>query len=149
MANKEEKREKGFKDVDVLLIGWTKEEVIVYCKINRLIPNEYYGSTIELLDSKRKTPVLIKEMEYSGLEREYFIFKIGAKRDVIGEIEETTKYFIERERQYVHDTNIRRKDQKGYAGGYTGGFVPYGYYLKDKKLYIDEYESFIVKFMFG
>lgn len=151
MFNKEDKREKGFKDVDTLLVGTDKDTVIRYCKENRLIPNEWYNSVDEVLDGKRRIPLLIKETGYSGRDNEYFLYKIGIKRDIIlmeGEIDETTAYMIAKDREYQKATNIRRRDKKGYEGKFTGGFIPYGYYLKDKKLLMDDYESFIVKFVF-
>lgn len=151
MYNKEDKREKGFKDVDVLLVGVDRDTAIRYCKENRLIPNEYYNDVIEVLDDTRKTPILIKDTGYSERDNEFYLYKIGVKRGIIlmdGEMDETTLYMIEKEREYRNLTNVRRRDKRGYDGGYTGGFVPYGYYHKDKKLYIDDYESFIVKFVF-
>lgn len=151
MYNKEDKREKGFKDVDALVVGIDRDTVNRYCKENRLILNECYSSVIEVIDSKKRTPIVIKETGYEGREREFYLYKIGIKREIIlidGEMDDLTLYMINKEKEYRYETNIRRRDEKGFKGGYTGGFIPYGYYYKNKGLYMDDYESFIVKFVF-
>lgn len=151
MATYEEKRDKGFIDVVGLLIGIDEDALYRYCVENRLILRDCYDTVEEVMNSKGKTPVVIKELGIDGYEKEFVLFKLIVKRGVIlidGEINELTAYIGNREREYQRETMQKTRDAKGYNGGYVGGYIPYGYYHKDKKLYIDDYESFIVKFVF-
>ena len=47
---------------------------------------------------------------------------------------------IERE-NILEQTMNGRKGKKARQGGWNGGFAPYGYYLKDKQLFIQEEEA--------
>lgn len=153
MATYDEKREKGFVDVGVLLIGIDRDTAYRYCVENRLIMAKCYNEIDEVLFGTDKIPVVIKDIETlgSGYEAEYRVFKILYKREIIfvnGEIDERLRYFAKRDREYKREFTRIYKDIKGKAGGYLGGYTPYGYYNKDKKLYVDDYESFVVKFAF-
>lgn len=61
---------------------------------------------------------------------------------------ELIKVFQERNTEYRKKCMALTKQRRGEAGEFVGGVVPYGYYTYRKKLYVDEYESFIVKFIF-
>ena len=64
------------------------------------------------------------------------------------EIPEWIKEFSIRERQYMKEITQRGVKKKKSEGKFLGGKTPYGYYMVNKKLYIDEYESFVVKFVY-
>lgn len=149
MASNEEKRNKGFIDVD--LYGIEDDAVYGFCMENRLIANDIYRDVESVMYSKSKTPIVIKDVKLLGKEWEYWLFKIGTKRDIYlieGEYPEWIKRFSELEKAYNREMVKRGKDAKGKDGGYLGGYVPYGYYVAKKKLLIDDYESFVVKFVY-
>ena len=84
-------------------------------------------------------------------ERRYVAYKLGCRgfvRFADNSYDALISYFIEREKTYwEHAREIGRK-KKRESGGFVGGCVPYGYYRANKKIYVDEYESFVVKFCF-
>jgi site-specific DNA recombinase len=53
---------------------------------------------------------------------------------------------IERENIIEQTMNVRK--EKARQGGWNGGFAPYGYYLKDKQLFIQEDEAEAVRIIF-
>lgn len=147
MATYEEMRDKGFIDVDLYGI----EDTHRFCMENRLIPNEIYTDIESLIYSNRKTPVVIKDKGMLGKDYEYLLFKIGTKREImlVGDtVPEWILRFSELDRAYERERAKRNKKAKALKGGYLGGYVPYGYYVANKKLYVDDYESFIVKFVY-
>ena len=139
----EEKREKGFIDVDG--VG-EESELYRYCVENRLILRKVYNDIEEVLYGKDKRPVVL-----TGEYDDYTLFKIGVKRDVIlrdGEIPGWIREFSLRDREYQKEFTKRTRAAKGRRGGYLGGSPPYGYYAVNKRLHIDDYESFVVKFVY-
>lgn len=142
MATYEEMREKGF--IDVYGIG-DRDTLRRYCIENRLILNEIDKDTL-LYEKTERIPVVVA-VELTP----YEMFRIGVKNDIIlieGEVDPVIKEISEGERQYQSDKAKRNREKKQKRGGYVGGFIPYGYYSNNKKLYVDDYESFIVKFVF-
>ena len=142
MATNEEKREKGFIDADVY--GIDESDIHRYFMENRLIVRKVYNNLEDVVYSKDRTPiVLVGDID------DYWLYKIGVKREILGrEIPEWIKEFSRKEREYQKEFNRRGRSAKGEKGGYLGGYVPYGYYSVNKKLYIDDYESFVVKFVY-
>lgn len=142
MATYEEMREKGF--IDVYGIG-DRDTLRRYCIENRLILNEVDKDTL-LYDKAERIPVVVAVKLTP-----YEMFRIGVKNEIIlieGEVDPVIKEISEGERQYQSDKAKRNREKKQKRGGYVGGFIPYGYYSNNKKLYVDDYESFIVKFVF-
>lgn len=147
MATYEEMRDKGFIDVDLYGIG----DIHRFCMENRLIPNEIYKDVDSLIYSNRKTPIVISDKRLLGEEWEFKLFRIGVKREIMlvnDTVPEWILKFSENERSYERERTKRSRAAKGKRGGYLGGYVPYGYYNINKKLYVDDYESFVVKFVF-
>lgn len=52
------------------------------------------------------------------------------------------------ERENIIEQTMNGRKEKARQGGWNGGFAPYGYYLKDKKLYIQEKEAETVRLIF-
>jgi len=147
MASYDEMREKGFKDVDLYGIS----DVHRFCMENRMIPNRVYENIEDIKYGSDRTPLVLGDKRVLGKEWEYWLYKIGARREIIlvGEnIPEWILRFSENEKAFERERAKRGRAAKGKKGGYLGGFVPYGYYNVNKKLYVDDYESFIVKFVF-
>ena len=147
MATYEEMREKGFIDVDLYKIEGTHR----YGMENRFIIRKEYNSLDDVMYSKERTPLVIESTEELEEGWEFKVFKILTKREIIimeGEIPEWIIKFSEKEREYQKEKTKRSRAAKGEKGGYLGGKVPYGYYTVNKRLYIDDYESFVVKFVF-
>lgn len=143
MATYEEKRKKGFRDVD----GYGDErELYRWCVENRLILRNVYEDFDEILYGKGTLPIVLPG-EYDN----YTLFRIGVRREVIlmnGEVPEWVKEFSLKDREWTKGLSRYTRERKGKSGGYLGGNAPYGYYNVNKKLHIDDYESFVVKFIF-
>ena len=52
------------------------------------------------------------------------------------------------ERENIIEQTMNGRKEKARQGGWNGGFAPYGYYLKDKQLYIQEDEAEAVRIIF-
>ena len=52
------------------------------------------------------------------------------------------------ERENIIEQTMNGRKEKARQGGWNGGFAPYGYYLKDKKLYIQEKEAETIRIIF-
>lgn len=147
MASYEIMRDKGFIDVDLLGI----EKSHSYGMENRYIIHTEYTDVEDVMHKKGERPIVIDSVKTLGEDWEYKMFKILTKREVIleeGEIPEWIINFSRCEKKYLNEKTKRSRAAKGEKGGYLGGRVPYGYYNVNKKLYIDDYESFVVKFVF-
>lgn len=57
-------------------------------------------------------------------------------------------YFTARNLEYRKACSAINAEIRGTRGEYVGAIAPFGYYRYRKKLYVDEYEAFIVKFMY-
>ena len=67
---------------------------------------------------------------------------------VIDDKEEMISVFVRKEREYRTNKVWNIKKKAIDDGKYCGGRLPYGYYAMSKQLFVDKYESFIVKFIF-
>lgn len=139
----EDRRKKGFIDVD----GYGDEkELYRWCVEHRLILRRVYESFDDIYYGKGELPVVL-----SGNYDEFTLYKIGTKREFIlmdGEVPEWVVEFIKREKEYQREFACRVREKKKTNGSYLGGNPPYGYYAVNKTLHIDDYESFVVKFIF-
>lgn len=52
------------------------------------------------------------------------------------------------ERENIIEQTMNGRKEKARQGGWNGGFAPYGYYLKDKQLFIQECEAEAVRIIF-
>ena len=52
------------------------------------------------------------------------------------------------ERENIIEQTMNGRKEKARQGGWNGGFAPYGYYLKDKQLFIQEDEAEAVRIIF-
>lgn len=52
------------------------------------------------------------------------------------------------ERENIIEQTMNGRREKARQGGWNGGFAPYGYYLKDNRLYIQEMEAEAVRIIF-
>jgi site-specific DNA recombinase len=52
------------------------------------------------------------------------------------------------ERENIIEQTMNGRKEKARQGGWNGGFAPYGYYLKDKQLFIQEDESEAIRIIF-
>ena len=52
------------------------------------------------------------------------------------------------ERENIIEQTMNGRKEKARQGGWNGGFAPYGYYLKDKQLFIQEEESEAIRIIF-
>lgn len=52
------------------------------------------------------------------------------------------------ERENIIEQTMNGRKEKARQGGWNGGFAPYGYYLKDKQLFIQKYESEAIRIIF-
>lgn len=151
--SKEEKKEAGFSEVYSYLHS---EEVNKYCMSNRLYIEKYYDDIDTVLYEGHPGVVLTDRWENFGSREEYeFVkFKLGTKGIELkslnddGTYEALMKHFIKREPEYINGLLNRKRKEKRENGEFCGGRVPYGYYLMNGKLYIDEFEGFVVKFIF-
>ena len=55
---------------------------------------------------------------------------------------------VEIERENILEQIMNGRREKARQGGWNGGFVPYGYYLKDNHLYIEETEAEAVRIIY-
>lgn len=149
MATYEEMREKGF--TDVWGYGGEYSELKRLCIGERFILLGVYQSIEDILTANDKTPILIKGKIGQGYENEFLLYEIGKKREIIlvdGEINPLTEYFIKRSKEYMSEKSRLYRKKAAEKGEFAGGYAPYGYYIEKKELYVDDYESFVVKFIF-
>lgn len=52
------------------------------------------------------------------------------------------------ERENILEQTMNGRKEKARQGGWNGGFAPYGYYLKDKRLYIQDEEAKAIRIIF-
>jgi len=52
------------------------------------------------------------------------------------------------ERENIIEQTMNGRKEKARQGGWNGGFAPYGYYLKDKQLFIQEDEAEAIRIIF-
>lgn len=143
--SREEYKENGYRLV--WGIG-DKDKINKYCKAERLLLVKIVDIDTALYDEDKPEGYVIEGIE--GYERDFLMYKLGLRGFVVsidGSNEEV-EYFIKREKEYWNRAREIGKERKKKKGQYMGGVVPYGYYVIKKKLYVDDYESFVVKFVF-
>lgn len=151
--SKEEKREAGFKEVYAYLHS---EEVNKYCMSNRLYIEKYYSDIDTVMYEGTACTLITDKWENFGSreDSEFVRFKLGLKGIELiilnddGAYKGLIDHFIKREPEYVNGLLNRKRKEKRENGEFCGGRVPYGYYLMNGKLYIDDFEGFVVKFIF-
>ena len=173
---KEEYIANGFRVTDAYVyveseeeVPGKKKEIKDYCMSNRLYVRQIYtdiGSKEWLryliygIKRKKEVPdrIVIYSPEMLGEDRN----EVLTNRIEIGirgyrEIEfvkgddpdkEFADYYIRKHIENIGSRNLEIKKQKALNGGFFGGRVPYGYYCMNGKLFQDNYESFVVKFIF-
>lgn len=52
------------------------------------------------------------------------------------------------ERENIIEQTMNGRKEKARQGGWNGGFAPYGFYLEDKKLHINEEEAITIRMIF-
>ncbi|NRZ95814.1 DNA invertase Pin-like site-specific DNA recombinase [Clostridium tetanomorphum] len=52
------------------------------------------------------------------------------------------------ERENIIKQTMNGRKEKARQSGWNGGFAPYGYYLKDKQLFIQEEEAEAIRIIF-
>lgn len=52
------------------------------------------------------------------------------------------------ERENILEQTMNGRKEKARQGGWNGGFAPYGYYLKDKMLFIQEEEAEVIRLIY-
>ena len=53
------------------------------------------------------------------------------------------------ERENILEQTMNGRKEKARQGGWNGGFAPYGYYLKDKQLFIQEEEAEAIRIIYN
>ena len=140
-------RQAGFREV--WGIGDT-ESLRRFCKGERLLLTK----TVDIetaLYSKERPEGFVIGIELEEYEKEYIGYKLGCRGFVLfmdGTDNPLIDYFVKREKEYWDRAREIGRQKRKESGGFVGGTCPYGYYVTKKKLYVDKYESFIVKFAF-
>lgn len=52
------------------------------------------------------------------------------------------------ERENIIEQTMNGRKEKARQGGWNGGFAPYGYYLKDKNLFVQEEEAEVIRIIY-
>lgn len=142
----EEYRANGFKEV--WGIG-DRDLIRRFCYAERLYLTKIVDLDTALYDANKPEGFVI-ETDF-GKDKKYIAFKLGCRGFVKftdGYSDEEVEYFIKKEKEYWQRARTVGREKKKESGKYMGGVVPYGYYVLKKKLYIEEYEAFVVKFVF-
>lgn len=142
----EEYRANGFKEV--WGIG-DRDLIRRFCYAERLYLTKIVDLDTALYDANKPEGFVI-ETDF-GIDKKYIAFKLGCRgfvKFIDGYSDEEVEYFIKKEKEYWQRARTVGREKKKESGKYMGGVVPYGYYVLKKKLYIEEYEAFVVKFVF-
>lgn len=143
----DEYRANGFKVV--WGIG-DKDLIRRFCNRERLLLTKVVDIDTALYDDERPEGFVI-ETAFEPLERKYLAYKLGLRGFVVfvdGYSDTEVDFFIKREKEYWEKARSIGRQKRKEKGKFMGGAIPYGYYVAKKKLYIDKYESFVVKFCF-
>ena len=150
--SREDLLEGGFKEVWLYTTPEDKKEMEFVCFDRRLlIGKTFIGEEgmdcllYEKLDNKK--PLVIKsyigDFETFKLLQRGFDIRYFDGSDISRMME-----MVRRETKWRTEIANRGKEKKKLDGQFVGSVAPYGYYALKKKLYVDTYESFIVKFVF-
>lgn len=144
----EEYRANGFKEV--WGIG-DKDLIRRFCSRERMFLTKVVDIDTALYSAEKPEGFVIGCEFENEYEKKYIAYKLGCRgfvRFLNGDDDPEVDYFIKREKEYWNKARTIGRDKKRESGKYMGGVVPYGYYVLKKKLYIEEYEAFVVKFVF-
>lgn len=142
----DEYRANGYKEV--WGIG-DKDLIRRFCNAERLLLTKVVDIDTALYDANKPEGFVIEED--LGEDRKFLAYKLGCRgfvKFLDGYSDPEVDYFIKREKEYWKRARSVGREKKRESGKYMGGVVPYGYYVLKKKLYIEEYEAFVVKFVF-
>lgn len=143
----EEYKANGYREV--WGIGDT-DTLLKFCKRERLLLTQVVDLDTALY-SKDKPEGFVIGIDLGKYEKEYIGYKLGCRGFVMF-IEEANvdliNYFVKREKEYWDRAREIGRKNKRESGGFVGGVAPYGYYVLKKKLFIDKYEAFVIKFIF-
>lgn len=148
-----EKR-KALKDYCMVNCLWIMKEVTDIGDIEGLKGLLYTAGKLE----KKTETLVIYDIDvlgegYEGLFHRYILGTRGFLdiRTIIpfkDEYKEMMEVFVRKEREIRTDRMERIKWKSREDGHYCGGRLPYGYYSMSGRLFVDKYESFVVKFIF-
>ena len=127
-----------------------RDAVYRYCMSERLLLTKMVDLDTALYGKEKPEGYVIGIEFENEYEKRYVGYKIGCRgfvRFLDGDDAEID-YFIKREKEYWETARQKGRENKQKSGEFIGGSIPYGYYLVKKKLYVDDYESFVVKFVF-
>ncbi len=144
----DEYRANGFKEV--WGIG-DKDLIRRFCSRERMFLTKVVDIDTALYSAEKPEGFIIGCEFENEYEKKYIAYKLGCRgfvRFLNGEVDPEVDYFIKREKEYWNKARTIGRDKKRESGKDMGGVVPYGYDVLKKKLYIEEYEAFIVKFVF-
>lgn len=144
----EEYKANGYREV--WGIG-NKDVIRRYCNRERLLLTKVVDIDTALYSADKPEGFVIEEVIEDERERKYLAYKLGCRGFVLfidGYTDADVDYFIKREKEYWEKARSIGREKKKQSGKYMGGVVPYGYYVMKKKLYVEEYEAFVVKFVF-
>lgn len=144
----DEYRANGFKEV--WGIG-DKDLIRRFCSRERMFLTKVVDIDTALYSAEKPEGFVIGCEFENEYEKKYIAYKLGCRgfvRFLNGDDDPEVDYFIKREKEYWNKARTIGRDKKRESGKYMGGVVPYGYYVLKKKLYIEEYEAFVVKFVF-
>lgn len=172
-VSREEKESNGFIRAYGYCYSATEEERIEkeksirdYCMENRYSIETIYsdvGEDKRLMDvmyaekMKCKPKVLIvptlSDLQSEGLELSYRSYLIAQRGFRIifmdgSAMDDIAVYFAKREAEIRVKRMDVGRDRLAREGIFPNGRNPYGYYMLEKKLYVDKYEAFIVRFIF-
>lgn len=143
---------KEFKDAgyrEVWGIG-NKDTLFKYCRAERLLMTKVVDIDTALYSKERPEGFVI-DLDIEKEEKIYLGYKLGCRGFVVflnGFHDPLIDYLVEREKKYWERAREIGREKRRESGNIVSGHPPYGYYLLKGKMYIDKYESFIVKFVF-
>lgn len=158
-----EKIENGFKGVIAYYYNVGKERDVVkaYCARRRYyVKGRYYDNDRSeywrlLTQVKVKGEIVVvyyNERNYAEMEFCYLtLMSRGAKSVEFVDgfmIPANIEYIARRQREYLSKKVNEGREDFVASGKSFFTMIPYGYYRYHKKIFVDEYESFIVKFVY-
>lgn len=144
----EEYRANGYREV--WGIG-DRDLIRRFCYKERLLLTKMVDIDTALYDAEKPEGFVIGCDFESEYEKKYIAYKLGCRgfvKFLDGYNDAEIDFFIKREKEYWERARTIGREKRRESGKYMGGVVPYGYYALKKKLYIEEYEAFVVKFVF-
>lgn len=150
--NREDKKRAGFEEVYAFK---ESDEVRKYAANERMVIMGYKNLT-EMMMYGEKCVLIAGTWRDFGNESDY-IFSVskllikGIEVRIKDDNEILRRYaedYCRLDRTFQKDRMVQSRKKIKEEGSFSGGRVPYGYYVMGNKLYIDDYESFVIKFIF-